>query len=262
MIITRSRWVARGTSPQISTPVSKLVLHHSVTPEWLGVDAARSLDSIARRRGFVQISYNWLVDVQGNQIEGRGWGRLGAHTQGYNSTAHAICLIGNFQTNQPPQAMLEALADLVRVHGKKGFGPGRITHGHRQLGQTSCPGQKAFDKIALINRMAQGDAGPPQDDKEGLPVWDESKEGSSSNAKAQEWLNTLGYDSGEVDGKMGPNTKAAIRKFENEHWLKNSFEGANEAEKARRYVQTMSQITSCLQDQRQGFKHSPEHNRS
>jgi hypothetical protein len=69
--------------------VGRLFLHHTATPEWTGVDAARRVHQIALDRGFVEVSYSWLIDVAGNQIEGRGWGYQ-AHTVEFNSTAHGI----------------------------------------------------------------------------------------------------------------------------------------------------------------------------
>lgn len=152
-VVTRDEW---GAGPhragKITLPVTRLFLHHTVTPEWTGADAARRLQDIARGRGFADISYSWLVDVDGNEIEGRGWGRQGAHTQGYNSTAHAICLIGNFDRDQVPAAMIRGAANLVRKHRSRG--PGRITHGHRDVGQTACPGRHAYAAIGVINQAA------------------------------------------------------------------------------------------------------------
>jgi hypothetical protein len=158
-VITRDEW---GAGPQraetIPLPVQRLYLHHSVTPEWLGAEAARNLQDIARARGFLDISYRWLVDVAGNRIEGRGWGRAGAHTVGWNSTSHAICLVGNFQDKVPPDAMLAGAAALVRKHAR--VGPDRITHGHRDVASTACPGDRAYARIDDINQLAQA----PEDD--------------------------------------------------------------------------------------------------
>lgn len=74
-VIRRADWTrAPHRSPRITTPVGRLFLHHTATPEWTGVDAARRVHQIALDRGFVEVSYSWLIDVAGNQIEGRGWG--------------------------------------------------------------------------------------------------------------------------------------------------------------------------------------------
>jgi peptidoglycan hydrolase-like protein with peptidoglycan-binding domain len=43
--------------------------------------------------------------------------------------------------------------------------------------------------------------------------------GDSSVADAQNALNSKGYDAGAADGRMGPNTRAAILKFQADNGL-------------------------------------------
>lgn len=160
--LTRADW---GAGPHragtIRTPVSRLFLHHTVTPFWVGAQAARNVQAIARSRGFLDISYSWLTDRQGNEIEGRGWGRQGAHTRGYNSTSHAVSLIGNLEASPLPAGMIRGAVRLVRRHAR--YGP-RITHGHRDVAQTACPGRHAYARIAAINAATSGTPTPPQED--------------------------------------------------------------------------------------------------
>lgn len=49
-------------------------------------------------RKWSDIGYNFLVGEDGNVYEGRGWGKTGAHTVGYNSKSVGICFIGNFES--------------------------------------------------------------------------------------------------------------------------------------------------------------------
>lgn len=208
-VIRRSEWGAGPQrAPTIAQPVSRLFLHHSVTPQWTGADAGRRLQDIARSRGFLDVSYSWLVCVNGDQVEGRGWGRQGAHTIGFNSTAHAIVLVGNFDVDRPPDRMLAAVADLARKHGAGGHGPGRITHGHRDVAQTSCPGRFGYAAIAEINRLAAG--GGPTPRQEG----DEMRKGDNDNAvKVLQWhLNKLLGTSLAEDGDYGDNTADKVGK--------------------------------------------------
>ena len=205
--IRRKDWGAGShKSPRISTPVSRLFLHHTVTPEWTGVEAAKKLQTIALNRGFNEISYNWLVDVEGNHIEGRGWGYQGAHTIGFNSSAHAISLVGNFDVNKLPTAMVRGLAALVRKHGKH-HGPGKITNVHRDVSQTSCPGRFAVAAVSEVNDLASTGALMPT---ERDIVF--CREGDSGNV-VKYWqiaLKALGFYEGTVDGDYGPKTAAAV----------------------------------------------------
>lgn len=154
-VLTRADWSAGPhRAGIIRTPVSRLFLHHTVTPFWVSTQAARNLQAIARSRGFLDISYSWLTDRQGNEIEGRGWGRDGAHTSGFNSTAHAISLVGNLEARPMPAGMIRGAVRLVRRH--RPYGPDRITHGHRDVASTACPGYHAYARVAEINRAASG----------------------------------------------------------------------------------------------------------
>lgn len=168
--ITRAQWGAGAhRAPVIGTPVRDLFLHHTVTPTWTGAAAARSVQQIALQRGFIDISYSWLVDVRGNEIEGRGWRRQGGHTAGHNSTGHAISLVGNFETSPMTQPMIRAVARLAHEH--RAFGPGRITRPHSAVGSTACPGVHARNQIANINAIAGSDsAGPPPGGAENMPL--------------------------------------------------------------------------------------------
>lgn len=158
--ITRANWSAGPhRAGVIATPVSRLYLHHAVTAFWTGAQAARNLQRIARSRGFVDISYSWLTDRQGNEIEGRGWGRQGAHTKGWNGTSHAVSLVGNLEDHPMPAGMIRGAVRLIRRH--RAYGPGRITHPHSAVSSTACPGRHARPRISEINAAAAGSTSPP-----------------------------------------------------------------------------------------------------
>lgn len=164
------RVITRADAGLPPTPAARVALdrktitalHHSVTPQWTGVQAARNLYAIARSRGFIDTSYSWMADAAGNEVEGRGWGRVGGHTRGYNTVAEAICLVGNYDVIPPPPAMIAAAARLAARSQ-----PGRVTHGHRDLGATACPGRYGYQAISAINAHA----GEPDDIEENDVRW-------------------------------------------------------------------------------------------
>lgn len=158
--LTRSQW---GAGPhragRLILPVALLVLHHTVTAWWTGSVAARNLRQIALSRGFLDISYTGLVDRRGRRIEGRGVGRVGAHTRGYNSRAHGIASVGNLETGVMPDAMVRGHVRLCRAHRR--YGPGRYTHGHGDLASTACPGRHGRSRMGAINTAANSSGTPP-----------------------------------------------------------------------------------------------------
>ncbi len=121
-------------------------------------------------RGWSDVGYNFLVDRFGRIWEGRygGVGRpvVGAHTLGYNDDAFAMSAIGNFDVKRPSAAMVAAYGRLfawklslhgVRAGSKRQFITKRwlpAIDGHRDVGQTACPGRYLYAKIPTIRRLA------------------------------------------------------------------------------------------------------------
>jgi hypothetical protein len=121
-------------------------------------------------RGWSDVGYNFLVDRFGRIWEGRYGGVdrpvVGAHTLGYNDDAFAMSAIGNFETAHPSQAMLDAYARLfawkLSLHGIRADDTRQYVtsryfqaiNGHRDAGQTACPGRYLYAKIPDIRRAA------------------------------------------------------------------------------------------------------------
>ena len=169
-IVSRAEWKARPARSRhtIATPTGDLYLHHTAGALdengngvwWDDMQAIQRFHMDGR--GWTDIAYSFLVGG-GQVFEGRGVGIAGGHTKGHNSTSHAICLIGNYDWMKPTSQDLVAIADLVAHGAAHGWWPGRITGGHRDVGQTACPGSNLYDAIPSINRMV-ADRGPSMED--------------------------------------------------------------------------------------------------
>ncbi len=121
-------------------------------------------------RGWSDVGYNFLVDRFGRIWEGRAGGVdrpvVGAHTLGYNDYAFAMSAIGNFETAAPSDAMLRAYGQLfawkLSLHGVSASSSRQwvgkrwmpAIGGHRDVGQTACPGRHLYAKIATIRAYA------------------------------------------------------------------------------------------------------------
>jgi hypothetical protein len=91
------------------------------------------------QRGWADIGYSFFVDRVGRIWEGRGWGVAGAHTNGFNSSSHAVyVVIGDGQ--EPSPAQVEAVRQVIAEHNRR-YGVGYV-RGHQQApgNATSCPG--------------------------------------------------------------------------------------------------------------------------
>ncbi|TWH00719.1 VCBS repeat protein [Nocardioides sp. J9] len=125
-----------------------------------------------KTRGWSDIGYNFLVDKFGRIWEGRAGGVdrpvVGAHTQGYNQYAFAMSAIGNFEVTRPNTAMIIAYGELfawkLSLHGidagstsqKVGSRTFKAINGHRDAGQTACPGRYLYEKLGAIRNRAKG----------------------------------------------------------------------------------------------------------
>ena len=128
-------------------------------------------------RGWSDVGYNFLVDRFGRIWEGRYGGVdrpvVGAHTLGYNDDAFAMSAIGNFETAQPSAAMLDAYGRLfawkLSLHGvRAGSTRQWVTkrylpaiNGHRDVGQTACPGRYLYAKIPTIRQARRAATSGP-----------------------------------------------------------------------------------------------------
>lgn len=164
-IVLRPRWFASypaGFGP--APPASELWLHHSVTrpagsAATLAADilTVQQLERIGQQRFGGGISYTFVVTMSGRVFEGTGGLRKGSHTAGRNTRARAICWLGDFSADRPPDAMVKATAELIRYGRLMGWWTvDRLSGGHRDVpsAQTECPGDAAYACIPTINRFA------------------------------------------------------------------------------------------------------------
>ena len=179
-IYTRSQWGANERLRESGAPgygtVQTGFIHHTVNAnDYSEKKVPALLRGIyayhTQSRGWRDIGYNYLVDRFGNIWEGRYGGVdravVGAHTLGYNEVSFAMSAIGNFDIASPPQAVLDAYAKLFawklskyniaadKSHYKvKGTYLNAI-NGHRDVGQTACPGRYLYAKIPGIRTAAR-----------------------------------------------------------------------------------------------------------
>ena len=170
-LIRRDAWGAappKGKPVPIPTPVRGLFLHHSVTPDG-GPKVVRDIQRFHQEtRGYADIAYNWLYSPKDRVFyEGRGPGVAGAHTRNHNRTAHAVCVLGNYQITKPPNHVIDDLAAWARWHGTA-WGPNRYLE-HLDVSATLCPGKYLSAMVRDINLYAEADMTPPSNPQPELP---------------------------------------------------------------------------------------------
>ena len=132
--------------------ITKIILHCTATPEGRDV----SVDDIRQwhlDRGWSDIGYHYVIDINGNLQEGRPLTRAGAHVRGYNKGSIGIAYVGGVDANLKPKdtrtedqkGRLKALIlDLMDEY------PEATLHGHNEFSNKACPSfdvQKEYDEI-------------------------------------------------------------------------------------------------------------------
>lgn len=175
------------TAPPRFVAVSKLVIHHTATPENYddAIAEVRALYTYhAKIFGWGDIGYHVLIDHAGRSYEGH-YGRVGAdgrevfssdvvgaHASGYNFGTCSVALIGQFQGEgaQPvSKAMLDKLVDVLEYRARQSqidpqgvsdfllstgeWNPGMPNIvGHRDCNTTSCPGHNLYSFIGEVRQ--------------------------------------------------------------------------------------------------------------
>ena len=141
-IVGRAEWGAKpavGVTNLVPSRVALCVLHHTTGTYSGSGQTVRNIQAFHQgpTRKWADIAYSFLVAPDGTIYEGRGWGKQGAHTKGYNSSSVGIAFIGDGRLPVPAPA-LASIAWLGSEADRR-FGTLRRV-GHRDVGSTVCPG--------------------------------------------------------------------------------------------------------------------------
>jgi len=126
-----------------------MILHCSATPEGRNVKT-KTIKGWHLKRGWRDIGYHYVIQLDGTVDKGRPIDEQGAHTKGRNHDSIGVCYIGGLdaETKEPKDTMtpeqeaaLTALVDALRFV----FGPLPL-HGHNEYAAKACPCFDVQDK--------------------------------------------------------------------------------------------------------------------
>ena len=139
-IISRSEWGARAPRARNTVTWSQrteFIVHYSEGPTDQTVRSIQ--DFHMNGRGWADIGYNFLVDVDGRIYEGRGWLVVGAHAPDHNTSGIGVCMIGrNGDATAAAKRSIRWLYDAAVRHAGRRL----AMLGHRDVYATSCPGNE------------------------------------------------------------------------------------------------------------------------
>ncbi len=182
-------WLKRPVS--IKKNKRKIIIHHTAESfSWIN-NISWEITTIQRiykfhtvSRWWWDIGYNYLIGPMGTIYEGRYWwpNAVWAHATRNNTESIGIALLGNFEVEKPTDAQITSLKKLLTAVSKKyKINPREnLTYhtfdskskephihninmdafiGHKDVGDTSCPGKHLYELIPLLKRSTSKELG-------------------------------------------------------------------------------------------------------
>lgn len=136
-----------------------IVIHHAGFPEGDKDSSAAELHKFHQQtNGWAGIGYHYVIRKDGTIEQGRRPQMIGAHAYQHNKNSIGICVAGNFNLAKPQAAQMDSLklltAWLCQRYKLNPMGKGVIV-GHRDLNDTTCPGDNLYKKLDDIRRYCR-----------------------------------------------------------------------------------------------------------
>jgi len=144
----------RKTSKTLMRKINKIILHCAATPEGREV----SLDTIRKwhlQRGFNDIGYHYVINIDGKISVGRDINRIGAHCSGQNRGSIGICYVGGMskdmkkakdtRTQAQKDSLIKLMHELIYKYNKD-----MTIHGHNEYANKACPSFNVQEEYANL----------------------------------------------------------------------------------------------------------------
>lgn len=147
-IVSQAEWGGKKPGDGfVGHKIDKITIHHTATIHREKDDAKVQLRSIqafhtGKELGWPDIAYHYIIDARGSVYKGRPDRYRGDTMTSYDTTGHVlVCLLGNFEKQEPNGEQLGALADIVALLMQKHDVPLKEVYIHKDLAETKCPGK-------------------------------------------------------------------------------------------------------------------------
>jgi hypothetical protein len=180
--------------------IRALVIHHSAVPASVGPNVIAAYH--VRRHEWPGIGYHFVVAAGGALHQTNALETISYHAARANPFSVGICFLGNFTTEPPPPAQLQAGAHLVAwLLGELNL-PLESVQGHRDLMSTACPGNQWLVGQRWKAALYAGVRGVQQ--QKALPTPPKPAEGKAiyhyllfwargEEWAVRDWLNAINY---------------------------------------------------------------------
>lgn len=133
--------------------IAEIIIHCADTPEGRDVKADEIRRWHKNERGWSDIGYHYVIDLDGTIEAGRDIETAGAHCTGHNAKSIGICYVGGCDAKmQPKDTRTEAQKAsllLLLKYLRQRYPQAKI-YGHRDFAQKACPSFDAKDEYKEI----------------------------------------------------------------------------------------------------------------
>jgi len=124
--------------------ITKIILHCSATQEGKDVKTEAIRKFHIKNRGWKDIGYHFVIELDGSVHNGRDINISGAHCTGHNADSIGICYVGGLDSKGKPkdtrnEKQIKALNKLVRDLMEQYDIPLSHVFGHYQFANKACP---------------------------------------------------------------------------------------------------------------------------
>lgn len=131
--------------------IKKVIIHCADTPEGRDVSTEEIRRWHTEERGWSDIGYHWVIELDGDVHMGRDEEISGAHCRGHNGDSIGICYVGGADSDGNPkdtrtEAQKVSMDSLVKdILGRY---PEAVVYGHRDFSEKACPSFDAKSEYA------------------------------------------------------------------------------------------------------------------
>lgn len=121
--------------------ITEIIVHCADTPEGRD-DKAADIRRWHKAKGWDDIGYHYVVDLDGTIEAGRDVEKAGAHAKGHNANSLGVCYVGGADKNMRPKdtrtdAQKQSLVLLLKYLRQRY--PNAKIIGHRDVSAKPCP---------------------------------------------------------------------------------------------------------------------------
>lgn len=138
--------------------IEKIIIHCSATKEGRDISTETIKSWHVKGRGWRDIGYHLVIELDGSLKVGRPLHKIGAHTLGENEHSIGICYVGGVDSDNKAKdtRTKDQKSTLIKViEGLLEDYPEATIHGHNEFANKACPSfnvQKEFGKYNKVKK--------------------------------------------------------------------------------------------------------------